>query len=142
MTKKLKPLTQENKGLIVKFPAYLDSNGCYKQTSYVGLLLILAKENCNLHDPESVKQVIAAKKWKDSVKMLTCYAYRQFAKMENIQWEMPHYKQKETLLECPDEKDLDALINAAQSKTMAAFLQTLKKPMPILPRFFLPNGLI
>ena len=90
-------------------------------------MLVLAKENCNLHEPESVKQVIAAQKWKDSVKMLACYAYRQFAKMENISWEMPHYRQKETMLTCPDERDLDALINAARSKKMAAFLQTLKE---------------
>ena len=39
----------------------------------------------------------------------------------------PANRQKETLLSCPEEKDLDALINAAQSKTMAAFLQTLKE---------------
>ena len=37
-----KPLTPENKGLIVKFQAYLDRNGYYKKSSYVGLLLILA----------------------------------------------------------------------------------------------------
>jgi hypothetical protein len=73
--KRLKPLSQENKGLIVKFAAYLDRNGFYKETSYLDLLIVLAKDNCILHDPESVKQVIAAHKWKDSVKMLACYAY-------------------------------------------------------------------
>jgi hypothetical protein len=46
--KRLKPLSQENKGLIVKFAAYLDRNGFYKETSYLDLLIVLAKDNCIL----------------------------------------------------------------------------------------------
>jgi integrase len=124
--RRLKPLPQETKGLIVKFAAYLEREGYYKETSYLDLLVVLAK-TANLLDPEDVKTVIARKKWKDSVKMLACYAYRLFAKMENIAWEMPRYRQEETVLYVPDEKDLDQLISASQSKTMSTFLQCLKE---------------
>jgi len=124
--KRLKPLPIEAKGLIVKYAAYLERNNYYKDTSYLDLLVRIAK-TANLLDPEDVKTAIAKRKWKDSVKMLACYAYRAFAKMENIKWEMPKYKQKETALYVPDEKDLDALIQSTQSRVMAAFLQCLKE---------------
>jgi integrase len=124
--KRLRPLPQEAKGLIVKFAAYLEREGYYKDSTYLDLLVCIAK-TANLLDPEDVKTVIARKKWKDSVKMLTCYAYRLFAKMENISWKMPRYKQKQTILVVPEEKDLDALIMSTQSKVMAAFLQCLKE---------------
>lgn len=90
-------------------------------------LLIRIAKTANLLDPEDVKAVVARQQWKDSVKMLACYAYRAFAKMENISWEMPRYRQKETVLYVPDEKDLDALIQSTQSRVMAAFLQYLKE---------------
>jgi integrase len=47
--------------------------------------------------------------------------------MQKIEWEMPRYRQKETMLIIPDKKDLDQLISATQSKRMAAFLQCLKE---------------
>ena len=60
--------------------------------------------------------------------MLARYAYDAFCKMEGIQWNMPTYRQEETTLTIPDEKDLDTLINSAvSSRRMAAFLQCLKE---------------
>jgi integrase len=91
------------------------------------LLRALLKDGANLQDPEDVKTKIARHKWKDSVKMLATYAYDQFCRMENITWTKPRYKQQETILYVPDEKDLDALINSTQSKRMAAYLQCLKE---------------
>jgi integrase len=44
-----------------------------------------------------------------------------------IEWIKPKYKQQETIIDVPDEKDLDALISSTCSKRMAAFLQCLKE---------------
>ena len=75
-----------------------------------------------------VKTKIAQAEWKESTKMLAVYAYDLFAKMEGITWSKPkNYKQQETILIVPDEKDLDALISATRSKQMATFLQCLKE---------------
>ena len=117
--------------------AYLERQGYYADTSYLDLIKKLARDGANLLDPEDVKTKIArhmwkdkhgeVQKWKESVKMLATYAYDAFCKMEDITWTKPRYKQEETVLYVPDEKDLDALISSTQSKRMAAFLQTLKE---------------
>jgi integrase/predicted RNA-binding Zn-ribbon protein involved in translation (DUF1610 family) len=120
-------LPQDAKGSLIKYAAYLERQGYYRDTSYMDLLRALLKDGANLQDPEDVKTKIARHKWKDSVKMLATYAYDQFCRMENITWTKPRYKQQETILYVPDEKDLDALINSTQSKRMAAYLQCLKE---------------
>jgi integrase len=115
------------KGLIIKFMAYLEKEGYAAETSYPYLLRRLVKCGANLLDPENAKAIIAKQPWKDSVKMLAVYAYDAFAKMENIPWTPPKYRQQESLPFVPDEKELDQLIAACKSKRMAAFLQTLKE---------------
>jgi integrase len=120
-------LSQNAKGLIAKYMAYLEREGYYQDTSYLDLVKSLANSGANLLDPEDVKTKIARHKWKDSVKMLAVYAYDQFCKMEKIEWTKPKYKQKETIIDVPDEKDLDALISSAHSKRMSAYLQCLKE---------------
>lgn len=124
--RRLKPLPQEAKGLIVKYAAYLEREGYYSESSYLDLLCIIAK-TANLLNPEDVKTKIAKRKWKNSVKMLAVYAYDAFCKMEKIAWTKPKYKQEETIIDLPEEKDLDALILSTQSKVMATFLQCLKE---------------
>ena len=118
---------QDAKGSLVKYAAHLERQGYYGDSSYMDLMRLLVKDGANLHDPEDVKTKIARHKWKDSVKMLATYAYDQFCVMEGIKWTKPHYKQEETILYVPDEKDLDALISSTHSKRMAAYLQTLKE---------------
>jgi len=107
--------------------AYVERQGYYENTSYLDLMKRLAKAGAKLLDPEDIKAKIASQKWKSSVKMLSVYAYDQFCKMEGITWIKPRYKQEETILYVPDEKDLDALIASAHSDRMAAFLQCLKE---------------
>jgi integrase len=120
-------LPQTTKGLIAKYMAYLEREGYYKDTSYLDLIKTLVKDGTNLLNPEDVKTKIARHKWKDSVKMLATYAYDAFCKMEKIEWTKPKYKQQETMIDVPDEKDLDALISSTYSKKMTAFLQCLKE---------------
>jgi integrase/predicted RNA-binding Zn-ribbon protein involved in translation (DUF1610 family) len=126
--KRFKLLPQETKGLIVKYTAYLEREGYFEFTSYLTLIIRLANLHANLLDSEDVKTKIAQAEWKESTKMLAVYAYDLFAKMEGITWSKPkNYKQQETILIVPDERDLDALINATRSKQMATFLQCLKE---------------
>lgn len=125
--KKLKGIPQESKGLIVEYIAYLEREGYYSESSYVDLICRLAKVGADLQNPDSVKTIIARQPWKSSTKMLATYAYDAFCKMEGIEWHPPHYKQEETILDIPDEKDLDQLISASQSRRMTAFLQCLKE---------------
>ena len=133
----IEKLPQDSRGLLTKFAAYLEREGYYEDTSYFDLISSIANDGANLLNPEDVKEKIARHKfkdkagkerpWKESVKLLTCYAYDSFCRMEEITWTKPKYKQQETILDIPDEKDLDALILSAQSKRMAAYLQTLKE---------------
>jgi integrase len=124
---KCKPLPQEAQGCLTKYMAYLDNEAYGKESRYVGMLYRLLVLGADLYNPENVKSVIARQIWKGSTKMLSCYAYDAFCKMEKISWSMPHFKQGESLFYVPDEKDLDALIAAAKSKRMAAFLRCLKE---------------
>jgi predicted RNA-binding Zn-ribbon protein involved in translation (DUF1610 family) len=121
-----KPDLKTTKGLVVKFMAYLEREA-YKGTEYFALIRRLANLGTNLLDPEDVKRIIAEQPWKDSVKMLAVYAYDAFAKMQNISWTKPRYKQKDSLPFVPEEKELDQLIASCKSQRMATFLQTLKE---------------
>jgi integrase len=126
-------LPQETKGLLTKFMAYLEREGYYKDTCYLRLIEKLAKDGANLLDPEDVKEKIAKHRkksgepWKDSVKRLATFAYDQFCKMEEIEWKLPHYTQRDSEIYVPDETELDQLIASTYSKRMATFLQTLKE---------------
>ena len=124
---KRKPLPQEAEGCLTKYMAYLDSEGYGQNSRYVGTVHRLLVLGADLLNPEDVKAIIARQPWKDSVKMLACYAYDAFCRMEKISWRKPHYKQQESLFYVPDEKELDALISAARSKRMTAFLKCLKE---------------
>jgi len=122
----LERLPQDARGLITKYMAYLEREGYSAGIGYPATLKHLVKDRANLLDPENVKAVIARQKWKDSVKMLATYAYDAFCKMQDIEWNMPVYRQGETTLNIHNEKDLDLLISAA-SRRMATFLQCLKE---------------
>ena len=121
------PLPPEAKGILTKYMAYIEREGYSEGNSYIHITQRLLKLGANLYDPDNVKTVIARQKWKDSVKMLSVYAYDAFARMEKITWTKPRYRQQESLFYVPDEKELDALIASANSKRMATFLQFLRE---------------
>ena len=120
------------KGLLVKFAAWSERQG-YKESTYYRNLKVLVNRGANLLDPESVKSVIARlqrknrEPWSDTAKMMMRYAYDAFAKMEQIAWTPPRYKQREIEPFIPDESELDALIASCRSKMMATYLQCLKE---------------
>jgi integrase len=130
-------LSAENKGLLAQFYSYLEKEAYTELTLYPKQIKQLARLGANLRDPENVKTIVArmtfidrngeTKKLKNGTKMLYCYAYNALMSMLKIKWEMPHYIQEEIDPYIPDESELDALINAAKSRRMAAYLQTLKE---------------
>jgi len=115
------------KGLLLQYELWLQKEGYGEKCRYVDCIRMLINSGANLYDPEDVKRVIAKKKWKNGTKMQVTYAYDSLAKMLKITWQMPTYRQEETLPFIPDEKELDALICGARSRRLAAYLQCLKE---------------
>jgi len=115
------------KGLLLQYEFWLQKEGYAQKCRYVDCIRMLINSGANLLDPEHVKTVIAKKKWKNGTKMQAVYAYDALAKMLNIKWEKPRYRQEEALPWIPQERELDALILGARNKRLAAFLQTLKE---------------
>jgi integrase len=119
--------SQDVKGLVTQFMAYLEREGYCKDTRYPYWLERLAKLGANLLDPESIKKIIGKQKVKNGTKIQYVAAYAAFATMLKIKWEPPKYTQEEILPFIPDEKELDQLIAFARSRRMATFLQCLKE---------------
>jgi integrase/predicted RNA-binding Zn-ribbon protein involved in translation (DUF1610 family) len=130
-------LNPDTKGLLAQFYLYLEKEAYCETIGYPNLIKYLATKGADLHDPESVKTVIARMtrvnkqgetvKVKNGTKMLYCAAYDVFCKMLGIQWQKPSYRQEEKEVYVPFESELDALINGAKSRRMATYLQTLKE---------------
>jgi integrase len=126
-------LSADTKGLLIQFYAYLEKEAYSVESDYVDKVKHLAILGANLRDPEHVKTVIGqmqrkdGQKTKNGTKMLYCYAYDALVKMLKMSWEIPKYTQEDHDPFVPDETELDALINSAKSKLLAAFLQSLKE---------------
>lgn len=114
-------------GLVAQFLAYLEKEGFCKESEYPNLIRRLAKLGANLQDPESIKEAIGGMTVKDGMKLQYVCAYSAFATMLKISWVPPKYIQEETIPFIPDESELDALISAARTKKLAAYLQALKE---------------
>ena len=133
VTRNLDLVSEEARGLLTKFMAYLEREGFNSENQYPTNLSHLVKDGANLLDPENVKMVIAQQKkkngepWSDSMKLLATCAYDAFCQMQEIKWNRPVYRQNEVTIYVPDEKDLDMLIAAAARKQMATFLGCLKE---------------
>jgi len=114
-------------GLVAQFLAYLEKEGFCKESEYPNLIRRLAKLGANLYDPESIKAAIGRMTVKDGMKLQYVCAYNAFATMLKIEWDMPKYRQEETIPFIPDESELDALVSAARTKKLATYLQCLKE---------------
>jgi integrase len=126
--KPAKPLPPDAADLITQLMAWLEKECYAHENSYPTFLRSLVRQGANLHDPENVKEVIGKMKCKNGTKMLYSYAYKALADMLKIPFERPkNLKQEDFDPYIPDESELDALINAALTKRMATYLQTLKE---------------
>ena len=105
--------TISQEGYIPQFIQYLEKKNKAEPTIRVKfkVLRVMIRESIDLLDPEAVKLFIKKyKNWSDGHKMVAAYAYNDFCKMRNIQWEVSKYRWKETIPSVPTEKEIDALI--------------------------------
>lgn len=119
---------QEVKGKLLEYSWWLKKEGYAEPTilTKTTMLKILTKKGANLYDPESIKTVIAQQNWKNSSKAIAVTSYGTFAKMNNIPFDPPKYKEPLKLPFIPMESEIDQLIGGC-SKRVATFLQTLKE---------------
>ena len=117
------------KGALVQFMWWLKKEGYSDATAQTRLKLVkqLAKEGCNIFNPEDVKKAIAAHdSWSQGHKQVVVQAYNSFAEMLGVKWQPPEYKHVKGLPFIPLENELDALISGCTRK-VAASLQLLKE---------------
>ena len=116
------------KGKIVEFAWYLKKEGYRESTiiTWTHILKALMKHNCNLLEPESVKEAIANSKCVENTKVNMVTAYSGFTRMLGIQWKQPNYKMTQKIPFIPTEGEIDQLIAATGKKT-STFLQLLKE---------------
>jgi len=119
-------VTAEIRAAVKVFEGWMEKEG-YKKNRYGSNILTLVRLGADLKNPEDVKAKIGAHKVRDGMKMLLCYSYEAYLKMNKLTWDRPEYKQDEIIPFIPEEGELDQLISAAQSKRTAAYLQTLKE---------------
>ncbi|MGD6851187.1 MAG: IS1/IS1595 family N-terminal zinc-binding domain-containing protein [Candidatus Bathyarchaeia archaeon] len=124
-------LTVEERATLKVFEGWLQKEG-YKPNKYPQLIGGLLYRGADINDPEDVKEKIGVHNVKNGSKMMICYAYEAYLRMQKMTWERPGgrklcYRQEENILFIPEEGELDQLVAAAQSKRMAAYLQTLKE---------------
>jgi len=119
---------QDVKGKLLEFAWWLKKKGRADKTieNYTKMLNLLAKEGCNLTDPEDVKDKLARLDKDKGWKFLATCSYTAFLKFLGLSWEAPSYKQTRKLPFIPTEKEIDELIASCGPKT-AAFLQLLKE---------------
>jgi integrase len=119
-------VTAEIRAAVTVFEGWMEKEG-YKKNRYGSNILTLVRLGADLKNPEDVKAKIGAHKVRDGMKMMLCYSYEAYLKMNMLTWDRPEYKQDEIIPFIPEEGELDQLIAAAQSKRTAAYLQTLKE---------------
>ena len=91
------------------------------------ILKLIAKHKVNLDNPEEVKSFIATREtWSNGHKQIAIYAYTNYARMNNIKWEAPFYRNNPSLPFVPTEKEIDALINGC-TKKISTTLSALKE---------------
>ncbi len=121
------PVSNEIRALVAVFRGWLEKEGYAKGSHYPNNLLRLVRVGADLHDPESVKVVIGKLEVRNGTKLQYVYAYDNLARMLNINWQPPWYKQEDIIPFVPDESELDQLIAACRSYRMATYLQCLKE---------------
>ena len=115
------------KGKVIEYSFWLLKQGYAKATikGRTVLLKRLAKLG-DLHNPESIKEVIAKQEWSTGRKENAVDAYSSFLQMQNRKWEPPSYRRIRKLPFIPTENEVDQLIGGC-NKRMATFLQLLKE---------------
>jgi integrase len=114
---------------VFQFKWYLKKQGRAKTTitSQGKLLKLIIEKGANLHDPETVKEVIACQDtWSEGRKENAVYVYSNYLNMIGGTWNPPRYKRIRKLPWIPSEEEIDQLV-AGSSNRIATFLQLLKE---------------
>jgi len=117
------------KGKLIEFTWWLKKEGYAESTIHMRSrnLRRLVKLGANLHDPESIKEIIANQSsWCVNTRANIVDSYHTFLRMLGLSWRPPRYKEERTFPFIPTETEIDTLIASCGNKT-AAFLQTLKE---------------
>jgi len=124
----MREATVDTKSVLFNFAWWMKKQGYAESTikSRVKLLKIMARRGADLHNPESVKEVIAKQKWSLGRKENAVIAYSSFLKMTGGSWDPPRHKRVEKLPWVPLENEIDQLI-AGCSRRVATFLRLLKE---------------
>jgi len=120
--------TADIKGKLVEFLWHLKKEAYSPKTIevYSKRLLQLA-DNCDISNPEKVKEFIANREtWNNSTKLLTVASYKTFMDFVGIPFKPPRYQPQEKIPFIQTEKELDDLI-AGCAKKKATLLQLLKE---------------
>ncbi|MCJ7767506.1 tyrosine-type recombinase/integrase, partial [Candidatus Bathyarchaeota archaeon] len=88
-------------------------------------LTLLARQ-CNIDEPEQVKEALLTLKWQNSTKHTAVGDYTAYLRYIGKTWTKPKYIVQEKLYFIPTETEVDQLI-AAAGKTIAPLLQLLKE---------------
>jgi len=125
---KLKPLSSELKTKLLDFAWHLKKQGRADSTiqTYSSVLRRVLGMGANLHDPESIKEVLTSNEISNGVKAIIINAYTAFLKWNEATWQAPRYDYKPKIPFIPTEEELDQLIAGVGQQT-SALLQVLKE---------------
>jgi len=116
------------KGFLFNFAWWLKKQGYADSTirTYSRYLSMLKNHGADLHDPESVKEVIARLRWAEATKSIAINSYTKILESWGESWTPPKVRVTRKIPFIPQEKEIDQLISGARKK-MACFLQLLKE---------------
>jgi len=121
-------LDTDVKSNLVEFSWWMKKQGYADETirCNASALRVLTQRGADIHNPESVKDVIARQKWSGNRRKNVINAYTLFLKTHGSLWEKPRCIIEQKIPFIPAEQEINALI-AGAGKKLAAFLQLLKE---------------
>ena len=119
---------EEIKGQLLQFSFYMKREGMAQSTieTFSYLLRKLEKNNANLDDPDSVKDVMAKLEIANNSKATMKGAYGCFLKFVGKTWRPPKYQSQQKFSFIPLESEIDQLVSGC-GKSISCIVQTLKE---------------
>ena len=81
--------------------------------TFINKALKFLNDNCNLDDPENVKEFIANYDSANSYKRNLCYGYNHYLEFNGLEWDFPKYRTSSKLPRIPSEEKLNMIISAS-----------------------------
>jgi len=127
LKKVINPIPTRIQETIINTTIALRNNG-KKGYKDVGYRLFQIARNCDLNNPEAVKNYIATAKnqrtkqpIEDSTKNRLLYCYDQYCKINEIQWNKPYYRVEEKTPLIPTTQNVELIISNASKKYAPIF---------------------